>query len=132
MKMNIIILFLIFMATIGCEKEKGNVNDPDLTGYWINLSHSKDTLLIKDSLILRSYFGEGDTSLGHKYKYKIKEDSIMLDYLGPNKVAFAEEPWVRKYQLTNNQLLQIENFNSVYPSYTGNKFKYIKNHNHEN
>lgn len=132
----LIFLFSCFLLFSGCEEEDNssvepaeeqeNVNDPDLTGYWINQSQSWDTLWIKDSLIFRSSGIDSSLTFAHKYEYLIKKDSIWVNYFGPDKQLYVP-PVTLKYNLLNNdQLLHIENFDTVYPQYKGNKFEFIK------
>jgi len=112
------------------ENEEKNLTDSksisstDIKGVWVNIVTSRDTLMIKDSIIFR--WDEFSNGYGHYYKYKINSDSIILDYSGYYKVGVP--PCTRKILLNNKQdSLIIQDFHTVWPGYEGDIFIKLSN-----
>ena len=115
-------LLLSFISSFpGCSvKEELNpakgISNTDIKGVWVNIVTSRDTLMIKDSIIFR--WDELSNGYGYYYKYKINSDSIILDYSGYYKVGVP--PCTRKILLNNKRdSLIIQDFHTVYPGYDG-------------
>ena len=118
-------LLLSFISSFpGCSvKEELNpakgISNTDIKGVWVNIVTSRDTLMIKDSIIFR--WDELSNGYGHYYRYKIISDSIILNYSGYFKVSLP--PYYRRISLNNKKdTLIIQDFHTVYPSYQGDIF----------
>lgn len=92
---------------------------PELTGIWINTSNIQDTLKITDTLITR--WNPLSETFWHYYRYSIKDDTIVLNYLGKYKILLP--PFHRKYSLNESMdTFQIQGFETTYPGYEGEEF----------
>jgi hypothetical protein len=90
-----------------------------MLGVWINASNPVDTLIISDTMITRWYILAH--SYGHYYRYRIKNDSILIKYTGINKLglpAYKRKIFINK----RKDSLRIQDFHSVHPSYPGDLF----------
>ena len=123
-----VIIFLSFFLLISCEKENENViSKEDLLGKWINTLNKLDTLYFTDSLLYRTHFRAFDSGFHHFYNYKLKVDSIELEYLGLDKIGIFY-PFVNRINLTSKkERIIIEDFKRVYPAYNGDEFDKMTN-----
>lgn len=122
MKMKLIII-IVLSILIRCQKEsvsKNEINSSNLLGTWVNVLINQDTIQITDSLIKRRNIDA--KCFCHLYKYYIKEDSIVLTYLGLDKIAIL--PYHKKIFLNKSKdSLTVRNLNIVYPSIQGEIFR---------
>ncbi|MGM0407863.1 MAG: hypothetical protein ACQERU_07750 [Bacteroidota bacterium] len=116
------VLFLLFALT-GCEKETfDKINKEDISGKWVNVVNSSDTLFINDSTIKRT---DTTTMLPkHSYSYSLYNDSIKILYTGEYYIL-APESSHRILLDKNKSTLTIEKFENYFPEYEGNDFKRI-------
>ena len=125
MKMRAIITIIISIV-LSCNKEsnsKREVNNSNLHGTWVNVMVSQDTIQISDSIIKR--WNNNAKCFCHLYRYYFKGDSVILSYLGIDKVAFI--PFHKEISLNlGKDTLTIKKLNSVYPSIPGDVFKKLK------
>jgi hypothetical protein len=120
---------MIISMIINCKKESNSTPlnyKADILGTWVNTLNNKDTIIVNDTLINRWDFE--DACLCHRYNYTIKNDSIILKYLGPIKVLILglKNPgtfYINIYKDT----LEIKNFNETYPGYIGDYFIKVLN-----
>lgn len=117
---------LVFMA-FSCEKGKDNnmksqvINNYNILGDWVNTINSKDALFINDTLISRidTLSGEPD----HHYNYTIlSPDSIKIKYRGRYEIYCPEKTFHISLD-KQEMILTIENLNTYFPEYNGDKFK---------
>lgn len=117
------ILLLIIVAAASaqsCKEEKSLDRSNDLNGNWINTASSKDTLYIKDAIILRSDTITGETR--HSYLFRLENDSIDIRYNGFYYIYTPEAKL--KIQLSNKKdTLKIIGFSTYFPYYKGDVFR---------
>ena len=128
MKAILKIIFLcgiIILIAFSCEKDNNMkcqvINNESILGDWVNIIFNKDTLFINDTLISRidTLSGEPD----HHYNYTIlSPDSIKIKYRGRYEIYCPEKTF--HISLDKQQMiLTIENLNTYFPKYNGDKFK---------
>lgn len=118
---------IIVFTAFGCEKDKDNnmksqlINNENILGDWVNINFNQDTLFfINDTIIRRT-----DTLTGkhkHAYTYSILYDSIIIQYVGGYYIYCPE----RSLHISldkQEMILTIENLNTYFPKYNGDKFK---------
>jgi len=123
-----IIIVLIFLSIISCEKEKNGENQYQtlLKGYWINTTTDYDELIfVDDSTIERKNLKTDKTE--HIYRYEIKGDSITFDYEGYFKVLLPSFTTKLNFNRTKDTLT-LDNFDQYFPPDYGNSFYKIKNY----
>lgn len=119
-----ILIFLFSFALLGCEKRDDNsqVKNEDIIGEWVNTTNNNDTLFINDSVIIRI-----DTTTmrhRHKYSYTLDMDSIRIIYTGGYYI-FVPGSSHKLLLDKNKSILSIENMDSYFPGYKGDKFERV-------
>ena len=130
MKAVIKIIFLcgiIVLTAFSCEKDKDNnmksqvINKEEIIGDWVNMINNKDILFINDTLISRI-----DTLYGEPYNYYnytiLSPDSIKIKYRGRYEIYCPEKTFHISLD-KQEMILTIENLNTYFPKYNGDKFK---------
>jgi hypothetical protein len=128
MKTIIKIFFLcgiIVITAFSCEKKNDMnsklINNESILGDWVNIILNQDTLFfINDTIIWRT-----DTIIGerkHHYTYSILYDSIRIQYTGAYYIYCPEKTFHISLD-KQEMILTIENLNTYFPKYNGDKFK---------
>lgn len=129
MKTVLKIIFLcgiIVFTAFSCERDKEvyeksmEINE-EIIGDWVNMINNKDILFINDTLIRRidTLSGEPD----HHYNYTIlSPDSIKIKYRGRYEIYCPEKTFHISLD-KQEMILTIENLNTYFPEYNGDKFK---------
>ncbi len=129
MKTVLKIIFLcgiIVFTAFSCEKDKDNntksqvINNENILGDWVNINFNQDTLFfINDTIFRRT-----DTLTGkreHAYTYSISYDSIIIQYVGGYYIYCLEKSFHISLD-KQEMILTIENLNTYFPEYNGDKF----------
>lgn len=122
MRMNLYLL-LSLLLIIGCDKENISnlqVDKRELIGEWINIIEERDTLFIKDTIIIRTDLVTLKPK--HAYKYSLNKDSIKIQYVGEYYI-YAPELSFKIFLDDDNEILTIENFSTYFPKQNGDEFK---------
>jgi hypothetical protein len=117
-------LLLSLLLIIGCDTE--NISDlqidrSKLIGEWINIIEERDTLFIKDTIIIRTDLLT--LKPRHAYKYSLKEDSIKIRYVGEYYI-YAPELSFKIF--LDYDILTIENFSTYFPKQNGDVFSKLR------
>jgi len=115
-------------TAFSCETDKTDndmksevINNESILGDWVNIIFNQDTLFfINDTIIRRT-----DTITGkrkHGYTYSILYDSIRIQYAGGYYVYVFEKSFHISLD-KQEMILTIENLNTYFPKYNGDKFK---------
>ena len=93
-----ILISVSFWVIISCEKDF----DPDgrFIGDWKILTPANDTIFFKNESSFTRKYHDG---LYHSFIYSYDQDSITIQYKGPNKILV--QPSTHFYDLKNNELL---------------------------
>jgi len=118
------ILLLILLSTFGCKTSNDSyfIAKEQLIGNWINTLETRDTLFISDSIIHRTDIPSGEPIL--YYRYSLNGNEITIEYLGIPSIYVPKTTFQIKLE---NDLLNIVNFSSYYPQYSGDTFKKLEN-----
>lgn len=93
-----ILISVSFLVIFSCEKDFDS--EKKLIGSWKILTPDNDTIVFKnESSFTRKYYDR----LGHSFEYNYDNDSITIQYKGPDKILV--QPSTHFYKLKNNELL---------------------------
>jgi hypothetical protein len=110
MKRNILYLLIPVLVSMfsACQKESENVpgslkmqSPVSIIGTWVE-ENSADTLYVVNDHIFNRSLREG---IRHTFEYSLKEDSIVIQYKGPDKIFVL--PRTHFYSLDGNRLVII-------------------------
>lgn len=125
MKMQVLILISLFVFILGCEKDNDSnlkIDKQTLVGKWVNTQLYTDTLIWKETIILRT---DTITSLPkHSYNYELIDDSIKLEYNGEYYVLVPKSS-LKVIINSDKSIITIEGIDNYFPNYKGNQFKKI-------
>jgi hypothetical protein len=112
-----LLIAILISVMISCEK--GFKPDGGFIGTWKILTPDSDILTFKNESLFTRKFYDG---IDHSFKYSYDQDSITIQYSGPNKILI--QPSTHHYELKNNELL-IDFTNGCY-GFESEKYNLIK------
>ena len=118
------ILLLFLLSIIGCntKNDSNPIIKEHLIGNWVNITDTRDTLFIGDTIIHRIYIPSSEPIL--YYRYTLNGNEITIEYLGIFAIYVPESTFHIELE---NDLLTIVNFSSYFPGYNGDIFKKLEN-----
>lgn len=90
------LFFVLFLFFVSCHKDFET--DGRFIGTWVNRANN-DTLTFIDDFCFYKRFYDG---LKHSYEYSYDEDSITIQYQGPNMILV--QPSTIHYEFNGNKL----------------------------
>lgn len=101
------ILLILFLVTSFVSCEKDNIDNEKFIGVWISVEAS-DTLTFDYNYF---YLKRSNDWIEHFYEYSYTEDSITIQYAGPNEILSPST--THSYELLDN-ILKIDLYPQSY------------------